>query len=167
MFKLWRHKVTIPQWGADTAFAIAAIAFGLAFLYGALELPRLRFGDPVGPRVFPIMVGSGIVLLGVVLLVQKLTIARIARIEDDNTPVQTGYPFAIALVAAIIAIYFAVFHRIGFVPTSIAFILVIASIFNPGRWFANIATAVIFPTALYIIFTQFLGLRLAPGIMPF
>lgn len=167
MIGLWRRKVFFSQWQAEIVFAVVTILVGGAFLYLTLQIPQMRFGDPVGPRLFPMLVAGGLIVCGGCLLATRLITQRTAPELSQNGDTASSYPFAIAGVLLLLAAYVAAFRPVGFVPSATLFILTVASIFNSARWLANLATAIVFPLALYLTFTRLLGLRLAPGLLPF
>ncbi|MBS2937362.1 tripartite tricarboxylate transporter TctB family protein [Nocardioides sp. J2M5] len=56
---------------AQLGLAAALVLVGAYTFYDATTL-RIGFGDPVGPRVFPYVIGTGTVLLGVLLALVTL-----------------------------------------------------------------------------------------------
>jgi putative tricarboxylic transport membrane protein len=56
---------------AQLGLAAALVVVGAYTVYDATTL-RIGFGDPVGPRVFPYVIGAGTVLLGVLLVLATL-----------------------------------------------------------------------------------------------
>jgi putative tricarboxylic transport membrane protein len=56
---------------AQLGLAAALVVVGAYTVYDATTL-RIGFGDPVGPRVFPYVIGAGTILLGILLVVATL-----------------------------------------------------------------------------------------------
>jgi putative tricarboxylic transport membrane protein len=56
---------------AQLGLAAALVVVGAYTVYDATTL-RIGFGDPVGPRVFPYVIGAGTILLGVLLVLATL-----------------------------------------------------------------------------------------------
>ena len=56
---------------AQLGLAAALVVVGAYTVYDATTL-RIGFGDPVGPRVFPYVIGAGTIVLGVLLVIATL-----------------------------------------------------------------------------------------------
>lgn len=56
---------------AQLGLAAALVVVGAYTVYDATTL-RIGFGDPVGPRVFPYVIGAGTIVLGVLLVLATL-----------------------------------------------------------------------------------------------
>ena len=55
----------------DAILIVCVVAFATVYLWADSLLPASSLGDPLGPRVFPALVGGGL-LLSAVLMVLEL-----------------------------------------------------------------------------------------------
>ena len=65
------------------------------------------------------------------------------------------------------AFYFGVFDRVGYLVSTMVYLLVMTAVFNPGKWWANILTSVLFALGSYVLFVKILGVVLPVGILGF
>jgi putative tricarboxylic transport membrane protein len=54
---------------AERAGAALGVVLGAGYLWGALAIPEISIGDPLGPRAFPLLLGGLMALLAASLLV--------------------------------------------------------------------------------------------------
>jgi putative tricarboxylic transport membrane protein len=73
----------------------------------------------------------------------------------------------VAGITAWTALYFFMFERAGFVPSTAVFLAGLMSVFNAGHRVANLCTAAGFTIGAWVLFTRVLSVRLPQGIMPF
>ncbi|MBL8700070.1 MAG: tripartite tricarboxylate transporter TctB family protein [Alphaproteobacteria bacterium] len=103
-----------PWW-----LGIAVILIGGFWIYGSWQLPATSTYARIGPGMFVMAVGIGLVVFGALLLVQ---IARGERFEPQEAEdAVAGQPASMAalatvLIAAALPLY--TMERFGFVPTS-------------------------------------------------
>jgi putative tricarboxylic transport membrane protein len=146
---------------------------GLIYLYADFRLPKPHLGDPLGPRIFPAIIGVGILASGAMLLVErgkrKLPEGHDAEGQEPNLsrPVQQlSYVILIGMVAWT-AIYYFFFQRLGYIVATCAYLFPMLCYFNAGRWIANISIAVVFAIVSYSIFDKVLGVTLPIGLIGF
>lgn len=116
-----------PARGRPFWLGFAVLALGGVWLYGAFALPQTVRYAVIGPGMFPMLVAGGLLLLGVLLLVQIARGERFAPQEAEDvdadapvsrrgfwtsvaaavTPILTmrplGFPITAALVFALVA----------------------------------------------------------------
>ena len=54
----------------DWVLAGCAIIGALIYLYADSQLPLVRIGDPLGPKIFPAIIGGGLLLSGLLLMLE-------------------------------------------------------------------------------------------------
>jgi putative tricarboxylic transport membrane protein len=133
-----------------------------------LQLTQRNVGDPVGPAMFPGLVGGGLLLSGLLLLWEIRT-PRAAALGE----VQAHHVFERRLVVVLLAMaawtaaYYYVFERLGYLTATVLYIFPMLAFFNRGRWLTNILVSVGFAIIAYIVFAKFLRVPLPPGILTF
>jgi len=140
--------------------ALAIVAIGGIWLYGAAGLPQGARYAAVGPGLFVTIAGLGLVLCGVLLAIQ---IARGERFEpQDAEDAAAAAPmdrraFIIALVAVAIPVVGMPYLGVPITAT-ISFALV-ARAFGSKRLLLDIAIGAVLSVVVYFLFTR-LGLQI-------
>jgi len=152
---------------ADWILAFCTFAGAGVYLRAASQIPRLLVGDEVGPRLFPELIGAGL-LLGATLLAwetwrkQSVTAyaGAIAVPRSGRSPVP-----ALAGLAAWTALYYAAFEPAGYVLSTLVYATVLLGFFHRARWYWNLLIAAIFTGAAYALFDAALGVVLPSGLL--
>ena len=145
---------------------MAVIGFGLVWLYGALALPQAATYAVVGPGLFPAVIGSGLVVLGVLL------VAAVARGEpflpqETEDADASRRPSRTALwtttAAGVLPIF--LIRPLGFpIAAAITFALT-ARAFGSRRLLPDLVVGALLGAACWLLFSRLLGLSL-PGFPP-
>lgn len=142
---------------------------GIAAFWGGSRLPPVP-GQQIGPSVFPMVVGAGMVFLGVLI---ALHIGRSFEEEAEaeaaahggHDPEEVAYAEArkwyVLLPPGLLVFYYLVSERIGFMPTAAIMIAVLAYAFNAQR---RMILPLAFFGALFVqtVFVKLLRVPLAP-----
>jgi putative tricarboxylic transport membrane protein len=152
----------------DRIVFVFTVLLAAVYLYATSQLRSYEFGDPLGPKTFPFLLGIGL-LISAAMLVAEMWRAR--KIAGDRQPAaQTdgaSHAWVITAVAAWTLVYFMAFGAAGYVLATMIYLLVLTSYFNRGKWLANSLTSVLYSVLSYLMFTRLLGVRLPAGILPF
>jgi putative tricarboxylic transport membrane protein len=167
---------------ADRMIAVAVIAFTAIYCYGAGQIPLLTFGDPIGPRLFPYLVG-GLLILGAIILlfearpsqqqasgVEAPTSAEPSpggNAESVNGDRTRQIPLLIAGLFAWTFIYILAFERLGYVISTTIFLFGLTLYFHPRRWLVNSAVSLLLPASVYFAFDRLLKVNLPAGLLSF
>lgn len=150
------------------------VALGALTTIGGARLPPVP-GQPVGPNVFPIVVGVGLALCGALIAL------RIGHSFEDDSVVELapGDPFyrppeapttwaygLRALIPPALLIFYAVASEtLGFIPTA-AIITFITSFALGGSLRLSLPLAVACPVFVHLVFAKLLRVPLPPGWLP-
>lgn len=152
---------------ADRLLAVFVIVLATVYLFATYRLPTLDIGDPLGPKVFPYIIGVAGLLAAVWLLAENFA----QRGEQAPQPKQEDearhHPLAVVAVLAWLLVFYALFERLGFMLSCAGFLLGLTAYFYRGHWFINIAVSATFPLVVYFGFTRVLGISLPRGVLPF
>jgi putative tricarboxylic transport membrane protein len=145
----------------NTIAGLISVIAGLS-VYWASEGFGIRglAPDPLGPSVYPKMLGAGLVILGVILILMAV------RSKDDQKKKDTLFSGASLRILSLIiagALYIVLFERLGFILSTILFIFAIMNITGESRWQKSVTVSVIIPLCLYIIFNKLLNVLLPLG----
>jgi putative tricarboxylic transport membrane protein len=148
---------------------VATLATAAAYLRATLELPYPELADPLGPKIFPILVSGGLFLCALLMVVDlwRTRDGRVPVLLEGNQPFDLRSTLMVAGITAWTALYFFVFERAGFVLSTAVFLAGLMSVFNAGHRVANLCTAAGFTIGAWVLFTRVLSVRLPQGILPF
>jgi putative tricarboxylic transport membrane protein len=143
-----------------------ALLGALAF-WGGSRLPAVP-GQDVGPAAFPMVIGAGLVVCGVLI---ALGIGRSfeASEPEDQQPsrglaTHLG-PLAAFLPPALLIFYVLVAETLGFLPTAAIILLVTAFALGASARLA-IGVALLGPPVVHLIFYKLLRVPLPAGLLP-
>ncbi|MGL4497215.1 MAG: tripartite tricarboxylate transporter TctB family protein [Beijerinckiaceae bacterium] len=158
---------------SDRFTGIFLVLLGIAAFYGGSRLPPVP-GQQVGPSVFPMVVGAGLVLMGALIAFgighrfEEEAEAELARFSTEDGPVAEPEPapaWLAWLPPALLVFYFFVSEKLGFTLTAAIMIAVTAFAFNaPRRWILPVAIGG--ALAIHVVFLKGLRVPLAPGLLP-
>lgn len=147
-------------------FACMLVLAGVYF-WATAQIPSLELGDPLGPKVFPQILGVGLLIAAAMLLGEILRDRKTAKPAARGAWKWDPQQWVVPGVAAWTAFYIAVFEPLGFMIATTIYLLGLTGFFNKGRWLMNVLTSVLFAVISYFAFTKLLGVSLARGILPF
>ena len=157
----------------DRVTGLFLVGLGALSAYGGSLLPPVP-GQQVGPNVFPMIVGLGLCICGVLVAFgigqrfEEEAKAELATIEIGEVPTKEHsflYQLRVLLPPALILFYVAASERIGFVPTA-AIIVFIAATALGARLRLAVPLALIAPVFVHLAFYKLLRVPLPAGLLP-
>ncbi|MBR1187624.1 tripartite tricarboxylate transporter TctB family protein [Bradyrhizobium sp. AUGA SZCCT0240] len=154
----------------DQVTGLFLVGLGAAAAYGGWLLPPVP-GQPVGPNIFPLVIGSGLALCGLAI---ALGIGRTFEEEEEIVPLEAGqarpptgrlYGLRALLPPALLLFYVAVADRLGFIITAALIVFVTSSALG-ARWKLSLPLAVMAPIFIHLIFSKLLRVPLPAGLLP-
>lgn len=141
--------------------SIITIAVGLTYMIMALNFPNATVGRPLEPKIFPVILGIAMTILGFALLINELI--KNSKSKDKETIKlsfgNNGKKIAITVINAIA--YALLFNTLGYVLSTIIFLEVELLIFGGLKsWKISTIVSVIFSIIAFLIFNTLLGLYL-------
>jgi putative tricarboxylic transport membrane protein len=159
---------------SDKVSGTMLVGLGAAAAYGGSLLPPVP-GQQVGPNVFPMVVGAGLMLcggmiaLGVGSALEREAEADLAAHSDTPKPAAARSPLVngakTLLPPALLLGYVFVGDALGFVPTAFLIVLAIALAMG-ARVKLALPLALIAPVTVHLIFVKLLRVPLPPGLLP-
>ena len=144
---------------ARLASSLAALFFmllGAAQVWLSFRLPDglgLSPAEP-GPGLFPMLVGSLLLMSATSVLVQTLAAQRVAESARER------FPIDIVLLAAMIGSFIFLLPRAGFVISAFALLVGTLSIYGMPGWWRRVGTASVMTAVSYLVFTRGLSVNL-------
>jgi putative tricarboxylic transport membrane protein len=147
---------------------------GVLATYGGSQLPPVP-GQDVGPSVFPMVIGAGLVLCGLMIALgighsfEDEAEADLAAVQGPSQQAEPAnllrHRLRALLPPGLLLFYVYVADRIGFVPT--AAIMIFASALTFGAKIrVALPLAALAPIAIHLIFYNLLRVPLPPGLLP-
>lgn len=154
------------SWG-DLLVALGVAALGAYFLQGAYRIKVLPSYSNIGPRFFPFLVAYALLACGVVLTVQALRGVRgiPEEAEDVDADAPTDWRALVVMGLALLA-NLLLMRPAGFIVASTVLYVGVALAFHERSWLRALAIGAVLSTAIYLAFTDLLGLTLPAGIVP-
>ena len=155
----------------DRVTGLFLVGLGAAAAYGGWQLPPVP-GQPVGPNVFPLVIGTGLALCGLAI---AFGIGHSFEEEEELIPVEGGQPtppptgklygLRALLPPALLLFYVVVADRLGFIITA-ALIVYATSTALGARWKLSLPLAALAPIGIHLIFSKLLRVPLPAGLLP-
>jgi putative tricarboxylic transport membrane protein len=143
---------------------VVMLVAGLVLLWQTFQIPGEGF-DPQGPRFFPLLVVVAWLVLSVLYLGQHLLQLARGREGAPSEPFQHGLS-ALLLVVLLVGYAF-VLDPVGYwIATSVFFVLA-ARLLGSRNLMRDVTVGVLLSLAVYLAFTQALGVRLPEGVLGF
>lgn len=148
---------------SDSLSGLLTLTFGIAIAAYATTFPPMP-GQPVGPSLFPIIIGTGMAICGTGLIVAGRRQPRTAWLEPGEWVRHPRLVLRFALVIAAVVAYALVVDWLGFFITSVAFLTVLLLAFGVARrWILPIAALV--TIGVHYVFYTLLRVPLPWGLL--
>jgi putative tricarboxylic transport membrane protein len=144
--------------------SIAFVALGIFVVLGTQNISGAAGYSHVGPRVFPYLVGSGLLILGGVLTWQAVSGGWRNMPQDQEQHATPDWP-AFAILSAAVILHIVSIGWAGFILASTFLFTLIARGFGSRRLWRDIITGALLSTAAFYLFTEGLGLKLPNGLL--
>jgi putative tricarboxylic transport membrane protein len=154
----------------DSVTGSFLVVLGAAAAYGGWRLPPVP-GQPVGPNVFPLVIGLGLALCGLAIV---FGIGHSFEEEEELIPVEgkakaapTGrfYGLRALLPPALLLFYVIAAERLGFIITAALMVLATSTALGAKPKLA-LPLAALAPIGIHLIFAKLLRVPLPAGLLP-
>ena len=155
---------------SDRVTGAFLVLLGALSFWGGSRLPGVP-GQDVGPAVFPMVIGGGLMLCGALI---ALGIGRSFEApEADPDAVAPGLagrlgrfaPLAALVPPCLLLFYVLAAERLGFLPTAAIMVLACALALG-ASWRLAIGLALIAPPGVHLVFYKLLRVPLPEGLRP-
>lgn len=163
---------------SDRSTGLGLAGLGVLAVVGAARLPPMP-GQPIGPSIFPIVIGAGLLLCGALIALgigrsfEDEAEADVARHAGDvpepaREPTRATHPlFGLRPLIPIAALllYALAADTVGFAPVAAAMVFGVAAALGAGPWRA-LALALVATPLIHLVFAKLLRVPLPPGLLP-
>ncbi len=150
------------------------VALGALTTFGGSKLPPVP-GQPVGPNIFPIVIGVGLCLCGALIMLrigQSFEDDAVVELSPDDPaykplppPMTWAYGLRALIPPALLIFYALVSESIGFIPTA-AIVAFLTSISLGASLRLAIPVAIFAPIFVHLVFAKLLRVPLPAGWLP-
>jgi putative tricarboxylic transport membrane protein len=147
--------------------AVGFLLVAVVVLVSAFRIPEGGGYQAVGPRAFPLLVGSGLGVVAVIGAVQAFAPGRggsaaVLPEEADSEDGPIQWRHVLVLLVAL-AGYAALIVPVGYWQSTTVFFVVCARVLGSRRLLRDAVIAVVLALATYVLFDRVLGITLPPG----
>ena len=157
------NKNTITK---DTVTGVFSVLLGIAYLVGTFKIPVMDAGDEVGPRAFPFLIAATVITCGLLLLLKEFR-NKERKAFSFNFIADRGIWLRILFIMAAGIIYGLILDWLGYVISTIIFMMFVGSLINLGRHLQNLIIAVVFSVFTFVSFALILKLSMPRGLLSF
>lgn len=119
----------------------------------------------VGPRVFPIIVGIGLLVLGGAFVLRTTALPdKVLATEVADEEAATHWPTTLS-VLLVLVVYALLLGPLGYTVATALFFPAVARLIGSVHWRRDLIVGLVLGLAIYLTFTRILGVRLPAGIL--
>lgn len=134
----------------DHVASVLFFAVGVLFIVGSKHLDSSSYGSAVGPDIFPLILGSALVLLSIRLFYETFITKN-----HQGTKEKLQYkPFIIIFAATLV--YVLTLETIGYVITTFLFLFVCFQTMERSKVFLSLIISAVFSGLVYFLYVEVL-----------
>jgi len=142
----------------NRVWGIILCAVGIYYLIEGINLPPAAIGDPLGPLVFPTILGSSMIACGVYLAVRPG--------PRTKQPVLSRRTFPQVLILfALLLLYSGAISWMGYLFSTSTFFFFTAFLMGERSWVKGVAISAIFSAGIFFLFIRVLTIPLPLGFL--
>ena len=164
------HLAPMAPWWArhvELLVALGVVAMGVVILIDTQDIRVPKTFASVGPRVFPTIVGWGLVAIGIWYAIDILrgdTAAPSADSEDADPTLPADWGVLGGLAVALTA-YALLMKPAGFVIASSVLFVLAALSMGSRQFVRDLVIGIVVSFGTYLAFSEWLGIRLPQGLL--
>lgn len=139
----------------DRILGLGAMLFAVFMIWKAVGLVAPFSYEPLGPRIFPLLVASLIALCGLWLCIKNTYQAE---------PISRAAKLRIALMFVCILAYALIFQWLGFVIATTLMTMIVGRLFG-GTWGTCLIAGVILSISFFLLFDRVMDVVLPTGLL--
>lgn len=152
----------------DRVIALIVFLIAAGYLYMASQFPRLEIGDPLGPKIFPVILGTILIITAILLVFESFRKPEgDARKSDEPEEKGNKHLLVILAVALVTLVYVLVLEKVGYILDTFLLLMVTMAYFNRNKYVQNGIIAIAFSLIFYLMFAKLLGVTLPKGLFYF
>ena len=146
---------------------LVSLLLGIIYFLATRNLPETAVADPIGPRAFPYIIATGMIIVGLLLALKRepLTAKNRAVIFDLSTEKELMINIGYTCVAGIV--FGLILEPVGYLISTFLFMTAMMFITNGRRILYNLSIGLLFAVTTYVLFFILLEVSLPRGILTF
>jgi putative tricarboxylic transport membrane protein len=144
---------------------VAVAAWGGFALWKAFEIEEPSAYRPMGPRVFPILISTSLIVLGLLFVVQTLRGTDVAVEEHVAGELREADHKQAALIVGLLVAYAMLFNRAGYVVATTVFFPAVARVLGSRQPLRDVIVAALLAITAFLVFTRLLSIDLPVGVL--
>ena len=135
----------------DILFGVILTAFGAVMIAVSRGFPAIT-GLPVGPSLFPTLIGGGLCAFGLLIAARAL---RDARAGDAGTDpgADRFLTWHLALISGLILVFLVSVHHLGFSLATAVVIFALLRVYHREKLLTDLVLTVVAVLAVFVIFS--------------
>lgn len=147
--------------------------FGIFMIYFSFDIEVMDMGDTITSSTFPSIVGSLVLICGLIVIVSVLRKVKNAEPTKQSAVSKVKFDTVSAILGFACFVFYAIlFQTLGFIASSALFLFTLMNVMSPKRptmhqemlW---LGLSIIIPVVVYAIFVHLLSVTLPEGIIYF
>jgi putative tricarboxylic transport membrane protein len=149
----------------DAVIGAVLVLFALAMIWHTRSFPAMP-GQDYGPAVFPVLIGTGFLITGLILIVSGLRRRRAEPRFAGGDWLRSRRHLArfLAVIGGLVA-YILVSGWLGFIPTALLLLFGWLMLFRDGKPVSSLVIALAVTLVVHYAFSQLLLVPLPLGIL--
>lgn len=134
------------------------LALGLFLTVETLQLNVAPTHAAIGPRLFPLLIAAGLLIVGALVLREAL----FGHVPHEQRGIELDWP-AMALIAGALIVQLLIIEQVGWIPAAALLFAIAAWAFGSRRPVLDLAIGLVLAAITFGIFNYGLGLSLPLG----
>jgi putative tricarboxylic transport membrane protein len=140
----------------DRIWGIVILILGGAYLIEGIRIPPAAFGDPLGPRIFPTILGISMAACGASLLIKPE--------PRGAQPILVRRSFIqVLILCALLLLYAISLPWLGYLLATLLLVWMAALIMGERSLIKGLVISAVFSTGVFFLFTRVLTIPLPLG----
>ncbi|MBN1828065.1 MAG: tripartite tricarboxylate transporter TctB family protein [Deltaproteobacteria bacterium] len=148
----------------DRTTGLASLAIGSIYCLSTFRVPIFEAGDDVGPRAFPFLVASVVLVCGILLLIRDFRTAHRKPFSWGFAEDRRVWMWILLTIAGGI-VYGLVLDWLGYLIATFLFMAFVTFFINGGKHLENLIIAASFAVVSFVVFAVILKLSLPRGLL--
>ena len=161
----------------ELALGLVLFVLSVAALFNVFSIRSQEGLAVTGPRFFPFVVCLGLVLLSAAYVIETAlhrtpappddALPHPATDDGEAVPAPPSRLLEPALLAVLLVAYMFVFLLLGYIISTTLFFVGAARILGSQKLVRDLVVGLVLSIAVYVLFSQLLGIVLPTGVLPF
>jgi putative tricarboxylic transport membrane protein len=142
----------------DRIWGIVILILGGAYLIEGIRIPPAAFGDPLGPRIFPTILGISMAACGAYLLIKPE--------PRGAQPILVRRPLIqVLILCALLLLYAMSLPWLGYLLATFLLVWMAAILMGDRSFLRGLVISAVFSAGVFFLFTRVLTIPLPLGLL--